>query len=153
VRSSPDEEIDVNVRALIYWVSTALFCTVLGFSGFSHLTHAAFVSEAMAELGYPAYVMTILGTAKLLGVAALLAPGRPLAKEWAYAGFSINLLGATASHLFAGDPIVVAARPAVILLLGAASYLTRPAARRIPSAPTLGEASLSTRPAGAAGQS
>ena len=61
--------------------------------------------EAMAELGYPVYLMTILGVAKLLGVLALLLPGTPLLKEWAYAGFTFDLLGASVSHAFVGHSI------------------------------------------------
>ena len=67
----------------------------------------------------------------VLGVAALLAPGRPLIKEWAYAGFTFNLLGATASHVFAGDPFSETVRPAAVLLVGAVSYWLRPASRRL----------------------
>ena len=117
-------------REVAYWATTGLFCAVLGFSGIAHTTRIAFVAEEMAALGYPVHVMTILGVAKLLGVVALLAPGRPLLKEWAYAGFTFNLLGATASHVFVGDPIVESIRPFLLLLLCAASYLLRPAARR-----------------------
>ena len=113
---------------------------MLGFSGFAHFTHLERMVEAMTKLGYPLYFMTILGTAKLLGVAALLAPGRPLLKEWAYAGFGFNLLGATASHAFTGDPLSEMIRPAIVLGLGTASYLLRPAARRLASSPTLGTA-------------
>ena len=72
--------------------------------------------------------LTVGGT---LGVAALLAPGLPLLKEWAYAGFTFNLVGATASHVFGGDPISETIRPAIILALGAASYHWRPASRRL----------------------
>ena len=91
-----------------YWIATGLFCAMLTGSGLAHLTHVEFIAESMAELGYPPYLLTILGTAKLLGIVALLAPGRPLLKEWAYAGFAFNLIGATASHAFSGDPIGVA---------------------------------------------
>jgi hypothetical protein len=132
----------MNRRTLVYWLPTGLFCAVLGFSGFAHFTHLEPMVEAMTKLGYPSYFMTILGCAKLLGVAALLAPGRPLLKEWAYAGFAFNLLGATASHAFTGDPLSEMIRPAMVLVLGAASYLLRPAARRLPSAPALGAGSL-----------
>lgn len=120
-------------KTTAYWITTGVFCAMLGFSGIAHSTRIEVVAESMAELGYPAFLMTILGTAKLLGVAALLAPGRPLLKEWAYAGFTFNLIGATASHAFAGDPLFVTIRPALALAIGAASYLLRPAERRLAS--------------------
>ena len=142
----------MNRRLLIYWLTTGLFCAVLGFSGFAHFTHLEPMVEAMTKLGYPLYFMTILGSAKLLGVAALLAPGRPLLKEWAYAGFAFNLLGATASHGFTGDPLSETIRPATVLVLGAASYLLRPAARRLPSAPALGEPAIPSQDATTVGQ-
>lgn len=118
-------------RTVAYWIATGVFCAVLGSSGFMHLLRVDFVAAAMAHLGYPAYVPTILGSAKLLGVAALLAPGRPLLKEWAYAGFAFNLLGATASHAFAGDPIGETVRPLVVCAIGYASYALRPPDRRL----------------------
>jgi hypothetical protein len=87
---------------------------------------------AMSGLGYPLYFMTIIGFAKVLGAAAVLIPGRPLLKEWAYAGLTFNLLGATASHAFSGDPFDHTIRPFMILMIGAASYLLRPESRRLP---------------------
>jgi len=115
-----------------YWTTTGLFCLVLAFSGFAHFTHLPRMVESMTALGYPTYFMTILGFAKLLGVAALLAPGRPLLKEWAYAGFAFNLAGAVATHLFVGDPVGEYAPPALLLGLLAASHVLRPASRRLP---------------------
>lgn len=118
-------------RTLGYWVGTGLFCALFAFGGASHLVRADVVAGGMAQLGYPAYVMTILGVAKLLGVVALLLPGRPLLKEWAYAGFTFDLLGAAASHAFAGSPLALTLRPLAVLALGAASYLLRPDSRRL----------------------
>ena len=60
------------------------------------------IIDALTHLGYPAYLAKILGTWKLLGVVALLAPGFRRVKEWAYAGFFFNLTGATLSHLASG---------------------------------------------------
>jgi hypothetical protein len=125
-------------KTLAYWICTGIFCAVLGFSGFSHFTHQDAMVEAMTGFGYPLYFMTIIGLAKLLGTVALLVPGQPLLKEWAYAGLTFNLIGATASHAFSGDELSHTVRPAMILLVGVASYLLRPAGRRLPSAPTLG---------------
>ncbi len=121
----------------MYWLLTGLFCAVLGFSGFAHVTHQEAMVEAMTGMGYPIYFMTVIGLAKLCGVAAVLSPRLPLLKEWAYAGLAFNLLGATASHLFSGDGVAHAARPALVLLLGVGSYLLRPAERRLPAAPSL----------------
>jgi len=114
-----------------YWIATGLFCLMLGFSGVTHLLKVEPMVEAVTGLGYPLYLMTILGVAKLLGVLALLAPGRPLLKEWAYAGFTFNLLGATLSHAFVDDPVSHTVRPAALLVLCALSYCLRPATRRL----------------------
>jgi hypothetical protein len=125
-------------RTLGYWIFTALFCVVLGISALGYLAQAEYFAKSIVALGYPTYVLTILGVAKLFGVIALLAPGRPLLKEWAYAGFAFDFLAASASHAFAGDPAVEAIRPLVILCVCALSYLLRPAGRRLPQAAVLG---------------
>lgn len=127
----------MNARTTGYWVATGLFCALLGVSGVAYLMRADAFVEGIARLGYPVYLLTILGVAKLLGVAALLAPRRALLKEWAYAGFAFDLLGATSSHLFSGDPLGEAVRPLFVFAIGAASYLLRPAGRRLAAAPTL----------------
>ncbi|MGI9432194.1 MAG: DoxX family protein [Myxococcota bacterium] len=125
----------MDKRSLAYWILTALFCAVLGFSGIAHFGRIEFMVESMTGLGYPVYFMSIIGLAKLLGVVALLVPGQPLLKEWAYAGFAFNLSGAVASHIFVGDPASEFVPPAALLLLGAASYVLRPATRRLAQSP------------------
>ena len=138
---------------LAYWIVTGLFCAVVGFSGFAHFSHLENMVEAMTHLGYPIYFMTIIGLAKMAGVIAVLVPARPLLKEWAYAGLCFNLAGATASHAFSGDALSHTVRPAIVLGLCVASYLLRPEARRLPSAPTLGQASVPSQTPHAASQS
>ncbi len=56
----------------------------------------------MIHLGYPSYFLVLLGTWKVLGAVALLVPGRPLLKEWAYAGAFFTYTGAMVSHLSTG---------------------------------------------------
>jgi hypothetical protein len=56
------------------------------------------------HLGYPPYLLLFLGTAKILGVAAVLSPGPARLKEWAFAGLTFDLTGALYSHLSVGDP-------------------------------------------------
>jgi hypothetical protein len=64
-----------------------------------------------------------------MGAAALLQTRVRTLREWAYAGFTIDLIGAVASHLFSGDSLAIAASPATFLVMLAASYLLQPAAR------------------------
>ena len=120
-----------------YWVVTGLFCAVLAFSGIAHFSQLEDILQAMTAMGYPPFFMRILGVAKLLGVVALLAPGYPLLKEWAYAGFAFNLIGALLSHMAVGDPFGEWLPPIVLLGLAAASYHLRPADRRlVPGSPS-----------------
>ncbi len=73
----------MNKRLIGYWLATALFCLAMTAGGTMNLVRAEMQQEAMAALGYPDYLMTILGVAKILGVIALLILGVPLLKEWA----------------------------------------------------------------------
>ncbi len=116
----------MNKQTAGYWAATVLFCLAMAASGVMNLLRVEQMKESITALGYPEYLMTILGVAKILGVIALLSPSTPLLKEWAYAGFTFDLLGASASHALAGDPIVETTVPLVILGIAAASYFLRP---------------------------
>ena len=109
--------------SLGYWVLTGLFCVGMLFSGISELMGVPSANEALIQLGYPLYLNSILGTAKVLGVIALLQPRWKTLKEWAYAGFTIDILGAAASIALNGNGIipVLTTLPFLILLFG--SYL------------------------------
>jgi hypothetical protein len=113
-------------KRLAFWSVTGLFAGLMVLSGVLYVSGAAMIRQTMAHLGYPAYVLAILGTAKLLGAAALLQTRWPMLREWAYAGFTINLLGATASHVFSGDPLGVTVTPAIVLFLLSLSYALKP---------------------------
>jgi uncharacterized membrane protein YphA (DoxX/SURF4 family) len=79
--------------------------------------------EVFKQLGYPSYMLPFLGIAKLLGIIALLVPGLPRLKEWAYAGMFFDLTGAVYSGLSVGGfspPMLVMLVPFV---LGAISYV------------------------------
>ena len=58
----------------------------------------------MSQLGYPKYMNPFLGIAKLLGVIAILVPGFPKIREWAYAGLAFDLIGAMYSQIAVGTP-------------------------------------------------
>jgi uncharacterized membrane protein len=118
-------------RKLGYWMLTGLFCFAMGASGVLNLIRFEGLQESITSLGFPVYLMTILGVAKILGVVALLIPKTPLLKEWAYAGFTFDLIGASASHAFAGHSPPEIIVPLVILIVASGSYVLRPSERRI----------------------
>ena len=114
-----------------YWITTALTAFALVADGVAYLAHADFATTGIAALGYPVYVVTLLGAAKLLGGIAIVAPRLPRLKEWAYAGIAFDLAGAAISHVAVGDPLVKPAIPLALLAVAMASYALRPASRRL----------------------
>ena len=121
----------MNKDMILFWIPTALFCFAMGAAGVLNLIRFEGQQESMTALGYPVYLMSILGVAKVSGVIALLIPKTPLLKEWAYAGFTFDLLGASASHAFAGHSPPEVIVPLVVLAIAAASYFLRPPERRL----------------------
>lgn len=93
------------------------------FSAFAYFTSEQMVA-AFQHLGFPGYFRIELGIAKILGVVALLIPGKLLLKEWVYAGFSITFVSAFIAHTNSGDPLSVAFPPVAALVLLMASYAT-----------------------------
>ena len=87
---------------IAFWVITALFCLQIGFTAYAQLRLPQ-VAAAFTHLGFPAYFRVELSLAKLLGMALLLAPVPARLKEWAYAGFAIDLGSALIAHFAVGD--------------------------------------------------
>jgi len=85
----------------------------------------------MIDLGYPPYLATIMGTAKLVAAVVLAAPGLPRLKEWAYAGVMINMIGAGASHVARHQSPSNLIAPAMFAGLALLSWAGRPASRRL----------------------
>jgi hypothetical protein len=111
-------------QKIAYWASTLFFIIPAGLMGFVEAAAGApeNIAAMMLHLGYPLYLVRILGTAKALGMLAIVSGFSPRLKEWAYAGFAINLLGATASHVFAGDGAAEILLPLGMLLPTLLSY-------------------------------
>lgn len=108
-----------------FWIATVLFAVPLAWSAVQYLVEAPKMMATMTtHLGYPAYFTKILGVAKIAGVVALLAPFNRRIKEWAYAGFTFDLLGASASHIAARDGLLIASVPLAFLGVLAVSYFS-----------------------------
>jgi len=121
---------------IIYWTLTLIMFLPATAGAFveAFTNGPASIVKIMIALGYPLYLMKILGVAKIFGGIAILTGKLPRMKEWAYAGFSFDFLGATASHIITGD-VAFALFPFVFFLLLVVSYLLwhKTAATRLPS--------------------
>jgi len=79
---------------IFYWITTGLFALLMLFSSISSLVSPAQASAFFKTINMPDYLIPFLSIAKLLGVIAILVPGYPRIKEWAYAGLLYDLIGA-----------------------------------------------------------
>ena len=108
---------------IFYWIFTGLLIALMLFSAISSLMNNPDGAAMMQHLGYGPYVIKFISVAKILGVIALLVPGYPRLKEWAYAGFVIDLTGAIYSFIAVGDPASSWMFLIIGLLLIAGSYI------------------------------
>ena len=119
----------MDAKKIGYWLTTGLVSLATLGSGVGKLTRQEPLIESLEKLGYPIYLLTILGVWYVLAPVALLLPGTPRLKEWAYAGLVFAFSGATASHVFMTDGEY--APGIVLLLLTAASWALRPDDRKL----------------------
>jgi hypothetical protein len=109
---------------IIYWTATSLFAFMMFGSAIPDILSADLAVKGMHDgLGYPLYFIPFIGVAKLLGVIAILVPGFPRLKEWAYAGFCFDLIGATYSLYSVGEGGANLFGMVVPILLGVLSYV------------------------------
>jgi len=116
-------------RKIIYWVTTGLLAAASVLAGVSYLSGNPQVVQGFTHLGYPQHLRILLGIAKVLGAIALVVPGFPKLKEWAYAGFTFAWIAAHVAHHIAKDGLEQY-MPLVLLVLLLVSYVTRPQSRK-----------------------
>jgi uncharacterized membrane protein YphA (DoxX/SURF4 family) len=122
-----------RVRRTAYWLATGVASVAFVAPGVANLVRVPHIASDMGHLGYPSYFMSILGVWKVLGAAAILVPGFPRLKEWAYAGMMFDLSGAAISRVAVGDGAVKTIIPIIISLVVAASWALRPEGRMMKS--------------------
>ena len=115
---------------IIFWIATIWLALGMTSTGIVQLLKVKEEAMNFTQLGYPLYLMNIIGIWKLLGVIAILIPKYPLLKEWAYAGFFFVMSGAIISHLAVGDEVTTLFGPTLLLVLTVISWYIRPANRK-----------------------
>lgn len=98
--------ITMKKHKIYYWVFTILLALLMLMSAIPGIMgNSSSVGLVVTHMGYPLYFLYVVSWAKILGIVVLLVPGYPRLKEWAYAGFTIDLVGAIISFIAMGDPI------------------------------------------------
>jgi hypothetical protein len=106
-----------------YWVATVIFALFLVMDGIGGITHQQAGKDSLEHLGYPMYLLTITGVAKLLAAVAILQTKFRTIKEWAFAGFAINCYGALWSRAAVGDSVGMIAFPIVFFAIMLVPYV------------------------------
>lgn len=114
----------MKTTKILYWVFTILMIALMLSSVVGSFMTSPDSVKFAQHLGYPLFVFKFLAVAKLLGIIAILVPGNPRLKEWAYAGFTFDLVGAIYSGLAVGDPIVGWIPVIIGLIFIFGSYIT-----------------------------
>lgn len=121
-------------KMIVFWTVTLLLAVSVMLSGIGQLMQYGGNLELVTNLGYPVYVLTILGIWKVLGAVALVVPGFPRLKEWVHAGIFFLMTGAALSHAFAndyGDYGFSLILPLSYAALNIASWALRPKSRKL----------------------
>jgi uncharacterized membrane protein YphA (DoxX/SURF4 family) len=121
-----------------YWVATVVLALGLLGTGIQQLLRVEAEGAlgppfawGIVQLGYPVYILTILGIWKILAAITILIPHYPLLKEWAYAGIFFLLTGALFSHVASGHPWTELIAAITLLALTILSWYFRPAERKL----------------------
>lgn len=110
---------------IIYWVATAWLALGMISTGTEQLFKGKTGQggvDMITHLGFPLYLLTIIGIWKMLGVIAVLIPKFALLKEWAYAGFFFVTSGAIFSHIAVGDSVIQMLPATLLLVLTVVSW-------------------------------
>jgi uncharacterized membrane protein len=119
-----------KTNKIIYWIATIFLAVGMLAGGLQQLLQAGGYVAIITHLGYPKYLMSIIGLWKILGVITILVPGVRILKEWAYAGFFFVMSGAVISHLAMGETIKEIYPSLTLLIMTLISWYFRPADRK-----------------------
>ena len=124
-----------RLMAVAYWVCTGLSVFFIVPGGAAYALAVPDVVGGVVQLGFPLYFIQMLGVWKVLGGLAIVVPGFPRLKEWAYAGLLFELIGASVSNAAMGASIGAewwhVPAPLMVAVVVAASWALRPASRRL----------------------
>jgi DoxX-like family len=133
-------------KVIAYWFCTVVIAFCIGSGGLAQVLRVPQTVEGMTALGYPLHFIVLLGTWKVLGALAILAPGLRLVKEWAYFGIFVDLSGAVVASAANGGAAFHIIAPLVLIGILVTSWALRPESRRLPVTKTAAPQAASGAP-------
>ncbi|AZJ36682.1 DoxX family protein [Tenacibaculum singaporense] len=121
----------MKVKTTPYWILTIFLSIGMLAGGIQQMLQIGGYNDIIKALGYPLYVLSILGVWKILGVIVILAPKLTLLKEWAYAGFFFAMSGAAISHTIVEQNFTEVLPSLILLVITILSWYLRPDSRKI----------------------
>ena len=120
-----------NRNSVIYWLATLFLCvkTLDGVLGL--FFSIGDKNQNLTQLGYPPYLIYIIGLWSIIGIVVLLVPKFPLLKEWAYAGFFFVISGALASQILYQKPASTIVPLLALLIATVLSWYFRPMNKKL----------------------
>lgn len=106
---------------IIFYVFTGIFTFFIGAGASRYYWDHEWALGEFSKLGFPDWLPYTLGALKFLGLIAIWFIKSDTLKQWAYAGFTFNLLLAMGAHLAVGDGEFMGAVITLVLLAG--SYI------------------------------
>lgn len=109
---------------IIFWATTTIIFLFEGV--LSALTvRSPMAIQGITHLGYPIYFVALISVFKVLGSLVLMIPRVPArVKEWAFAGFGIDFISATASIIIVDGLGAGVILPVVFIGILIASYMS-----------------------------
>jgi uncharacterized membrane protein YphA (DoxX/SURF4 family) len=126
-----DQRTALHGRVIAYWGSTAAIAFIFVSSGFCYAIRLPQVIEGVQNLGFPVHFIVLLGVWKVLGGIAIIVPGLPRIKEWAYAGMFFDLTGAAVASTAVGNAWWHIVAPLSVAAILVASWALRPEGRTL----------------------
>ena len=121
----------MTTKMITYWTTTVLLALALLSGGLAELARVPQTVDGIVHLGFPVYFVTLIGFWKVLGGTAILLPGFPRLKEWAYAGIFFNMTGAAVSHAASRDAAWHVFVTLLLAVLAVVSWAFRPPSRTL----------------------
>lgn len=121
----------MKAKNITYWILTIFLSIGMLAGGIQQMLQIGGYNDIVEALGYPLYLLSILGVWKILGVIVILVPKLTLLKEWAYAGFFFAMSGAAISHIVVGQTFTEVIPSLILLIITVLSWYLRPDSRKM----------------------